>query len=212
LLNDNAAELQRVTDSDDVSRRDGPFNTSDASSIATNFGLTVTGVDPVSFTDSDPVTDSAAFPVQPPARYGRMALDDIGGNSNATLTIPLRVEFWNGSEFVLNTDDSYQDDQNKRSSSFNGANYCRQVIWHSEGKTITSAMLSGDGNVKGGEEEVTANQNTPTGTDTPREQVRLWLRMDASAPTANTGENPVVCSGSDQDQPWLRYNWRQLGD
>ncbi|WP_373958787.1 DUF6701 domain-containing protein [Vibrio gigantis] len=211
LLNDNAAELQRVTGSDDVSRKDGPFNTSDASSIATNFGLTVTGVDPVSFTDSDPVTDSAAFPVQPPARYGRMALDDIGGNSNTTLTIPLRVEFWNGSEFVLNTDDSYQDDQNKRSSSFNGANYCKQVIWHSAGKTVTSATLSGLGNVKKGEEEVTTSQNTPTDTDAPREQVRLWLRMGDSEPDSDGGNN-ISCSGSDQDQPWLRYNWRQLGD
>ena len=63
-----------------------------------------------------------------------------------------------------------------------------------------------------GEEEVTANQNTPAGTDSPREQVRLWLRMDDSEPSKKTGENDISCSGSDQDQPWLRYNWRQLGD
>ncbi|PTO88618.1 hypothetical protein CWN98_06900 [Vibrio splendidus] len=203
LLNDSAAVLQRVTDSDDVSRRDGPFNTSDASSIATNFGLTVTGVDPVSFTDSDPVTDSAAFPVQPPARYGRMALDDIGGNSDTTLTIPLRAEFWDGSEFIVNEDDDR--------STFNGANTCKQVIWHSEGAATTLVSLNGSGNVDDGEEEVTANQNTPAGTDAPREQVRLWLRMDDSEPDSDGGNN-ISCSGSDQDQPWLRYNWRQLGD
>ncbi|MCF7503869.1 DUF6701 domain-containing protein [Vibrio sp. L3-7] len=204
LLNDNAAELQRVTDSDDVSRRDAPFNTSDANSTATNFGLTIEGTDPVSFTDSDPVTDSAVFPVQPPARYGRMALDDIGGNSDTTLTIPLRAEFWDGSEFVVNEDDDR--------STFNGSNVCKQVIWTSNEVKTTLASLNGSGNVDDGEEDVTANQNTPSGADAPREQVRLWLRMEASTPLAKTGENPVACSGSDQDQPWLRYNWRQLGD
>ncbi|WP_244267562.1 DUF6701 domain-containing protein [Vibrio splendidus] len=204
LLNDNAAELQRVTDSDDVSRRDGPFNTSDASAIATNFGLTVTGVDPVSFTDSDSVTGSTVFPVQPPARYGRMALDDIGGNSGSTLTIPLRAEFWDGSEFVVNEDDDR--------STFNGSNVCKQVIWTSNDVKTTLVSLSGSGDVNDGEEEVTADQNTPTGTDTPREQVRLWLRMDDSEPSKKTGENDISCSGSDQEQPWLRYNWRHLGD
>ncbi|CAK1752004.1 MSHA biogenesis protein MshQ [Vibrio crassostreae] len=204
LLNDNAAELQRVTDSDGVSRKDNPFNTSDINSTVTHFGLTVDGADPVSFTDSDPVTDSAVFPVQPPARYGRIVLDDIGGNSGSTLTIPLRAEFWNGSEFVVNEEDDR--------SIFNGANTCKQVIWHSEGAATTLASLNGSGNVDEGEEEVTANQNTPAGTDSPREQVRLWLRMDDSEPSKKTGENDISCSGSDQDQPWLRYNWRQLGD
>ncbi|MCG9545892.1 hypothetical protein L1D37_19310 [Vibrio sp. Isolate33] len=203
LLNDSAAVLQRVTDSDDVSRRDTPFNTPDANSTITNFGLTITGTDPVSFTDSDPVTDSAAFPIQPPARYGRMALDDIGGNSGTTLTIPLRAEFWDGSEFIVNEDDDR--------STFNGSNICKQVIWHSEGVTTTIASLNGSGNVDDGEEEVTANQNTPAGTDAPREQVRLWLRMDESEPDSDGGNN-ISCSGSDQAQPWLRYNWRQLGD
>ncbi|MEZ8816390.1 DUF6701 domain-containing protein [Vibrio cyclitrophicus] len=204
LLNDSAAVLQRVTDSDDVSRRDTPFNTSDANSTATNFGLTIEGTDPVSFTDSDTLTNSAAFPVQPSARYGRMALDDIGGNSDTTLTIPLRAEFWDGSEFVVNDDDDR--------STFSSSNICKQVIWTSNEVKTTLASLNGSGNVDDGEEEVTANQNTPSGTDAPREQVRLWLRMDDSAPTAKTGENPITCSGSDQEQPWLRYNWRQLGD
>ncbi|PTQ02856.1 DUF6701 domain-containing protein [Vibrio sp. ZF 223] len=204
LLSDSAAVLERVTDSDGVSRKDNPFNTSDTNSTVTHFGLTVDGADPVSFTDSDPVTDSAVFPVQPPARYGRIVLDDIGGNSGTTLTIPLRAEFWDGSEFIVNEDDDR--------STFNGANTCKQVIWHSEGAATTLALLNGSGNVDEGEEEVTANQNTPAGTDSPREQVRLWLRMDDSEPSKKTGENDISCSGSDQDQPWLRYNWRQLGD
>ncbi|OED88655.1 DUF6701 domain-containing protein [Vibrio crassostreae] len=204
LLNDNAAELQRVVDLDGVSRRDTPFNTSDANSTTTNFGLTIEGTDPVSFTDSDPVTSSVAFPIQPPARYGRIALDDIGGNSGSTLTIPLRAEFWDGSDFVVN---DYDD-----RSTFNGSNICKQVIWTSNAVKTTLASLNGSGSVDDGEEDVTANQNTPSGTDAPREQVRLWLRMDDSEPNTRTGENPITCSGSDQEQPWLRYNWRGLGD
>ncbi|WP_333918674.1 DUF6701 domain-containing protein [Vibrio crassostreae] len=204
LLNDSAAVFERVTDSDGVSRKDNPFNTSDTNSTVTHFGLTVDGADPVSFTDSDTLTDSVELLIQPPARYGRMALDDIGGNSGSTLTIPLRAEFWNGSEFVVNEDDDR--------STFNGANSCKQVIWHSDGATTTLASLNGNDSVDDGEEDVAANQNTPSGTDAPREQVRLWLRMDDSKPTTKTSENPITCSGSDQEQPWLRYNWRQLGD
>lgn len=86
------------------------------------------------------------------------------------------------------------------------------MIWHSDGATTTLASLNGNDSVDDGEEDVAANQNTPSGTDAPREQVRLWLRMDDSEPTTKTGENPITCSGSDQEQPWLRYNWRQLGD
>lgn len=186
-----------------ISRFNGPFNSGDDSAITTDFGLAISGLDPVSFIDGDVTVLEQAFPIQPPARYGRMALDDIGGNSGTTLTIPLRAEFWDGSEFIVNEDDDR--------STFNGANTCKQVIWHSEGVTTTLASLNGSGNVDDGEEEVTANQNTPAGTDAPREQVRLWLRMDESEPDSDGGNN-ISCSGSDQDQPWLRYSWRQLGD
>ncbi|CAH6933278.1 MSHA biogenesis protein MshQ [Vibrio chagasii] len=204
LLNDSAAVLERVTDSDSVSRKDNPFNTSDANSTVTHFGLTVDGADPVSFTDSDTLTGSVEFLVQPPARYGRMALDDIGGNSDTVLTIPLRAEFWDGSEFVVNEDDNR--------STFDGSKACKQVIWHSDGAITTLASLNGSGSADDGEEEVTANQNTPAGTDTPREQVRLWLRMGDSKPSKKTGENDISCSTDYEDQPWLQYNWRQLGD
>lgn len=174
LLDDDNAMLKRHM-TGNASRKDRPFNTSDGNATVTNFGLMVTGTDPVSFTDSDPVTSSAAFPVQPPARYGRMALDDIGGNSGATLTIPLRAEFWNGSDFEVNTDDD--------KSTFNGANYCKQVIWHSESKTTTNASFNGNGTASDGEDDISASQNTAVGVDSPREQARLWLRMDGSSPS-----------------------------
>ncbi|TKF94070.1 hypothetical protein, partial [Vibrio sp. F13] len=75
-----------------------------------------------------------------------------------------------GSDFVVN---DYDD-----RSTFNGSNICKQVIWTSNAVKTTLASLNGSGSVDDGEEDVTANQNTPSGTDAPREQVRLWLRMD----------------------------------
>ncbi len=201
------AQWQRLNFNQPTTTIDGPFNATGDNSIDTQLSLTITeSVDPTRFkmTGSDVGALDQLLLAQPDVRYGRMALDDIGGNSGSTLTIPLRAEFWDGSDFVVNDDDDR--------STFNGSNFCKQVIWTSNAVKTTLASLNGSGSVDDGEENVTANQNTLTGTDSPREQVRLWLRMDDSAPTAKTGENPVVCSGSDQDQPWLRYNWRQLGD
>ncbi|PTP43517.1 DUF6701 domain-containing protein [Vibrio splendidus] len=200
------AQWQRLNFNQPTTTIDGPFNSTGDNSIDTQLSLTITeSVDPTRFkmTGSDVGALDQLLLAQPDVRYGRMALDDIGGNSGSTLTIPLRVEFWDGSEFIVNEDDDR--------STFNGANTCKQVIWHSEGAATTLVSLNGSGNVDDGEEEVTANQNTPAGTDAPREQVRLWLRMDDSEPDSDGGNN-ISCSGSDQDQPWLRYNWRQLGD
>ena len=200
------AQWQRLNFNQPTTTIDGPFNSTGDNSIDTQLSLTITeSVDPTKFkmTGSDVGALDQLLLAQPDVRYGRMVLDDIGGNSGTTLTIPLRAEFWDGSEFVVNDDDTR--------STFNGSNTCKQVIWHSEGVTTTLASLSGSGSVDDGEEDVTANQNTPVGTDAPREQVRLWLRMDDSEPDSDGGNN-ISCSGGDQDQPWLRYNWRQLGD
>ena len=187
-----------------TSRFNGPFNSGDNSEVVTDFGLTINGLDPVSFVDGDVTLLDQAFPVQPPARYGRMALDDIGGNSGATLTIPLRAEFWNGSDFEINKDDD--------KSTFDGTNYCKQVIWHSESKATTNTSFNGSGTVSDGEDDIKASQNTAVGVDSPREQVRLWLRMDSNSPSKKSDENDISCLGSHEGQPWLRYNWRQLGD
>ncbi|MGF1803212.1 MSHA biogenesis protein MshQ [Vibrio gigantis] len=200
------AQWQRLNFNQPTTTIDGPFNSTSDNSIETQLSLTITeSVDPTNFkmTGSDVGALEQLLLAQPDVRYGRMALDDIGGNSGSILSIPLRTEFWDGSEFVVNEDDDR--------STFNGSNVCKQVIWTSNDVKTTLASLNGSGSVVDGEEGVTANQNTPAGTDTPREQVRLWLRMDDSEPDTDGGNN-ISCSGSDQEQPWLRYNWRQLGD
>lgn len=201
------AQWQRLNFNQPTTTIDGPFNSTSDNSIDTQLSLTITeSVDPTNFkmTGSDAGASDQVLLAQPDVRYGRMVLDDIGGNSGTTLTIPLRAEFWDGSEFVVNEDDNR--------SAFDGSKVCKQVIWHSEGAATTLASLNGDGSVDDGEEEITANQNTPAGTDSPREQVRLWLRMDDSKPSKKAGENDISCSTDYEDQPWLQYNWRQLGD
>ncbi|MCW0470517.1 hypothetical protein OH492_22475 [Vibrio chagasii] len=63
----------------------------------------------MSFTDSDTLTDSCRVSGSTSCSiWLRMGTDDIGGNSGYYLTIPLRAEFWDGSEFVVNDDDSSQ--------------------------------------------------------------------------------------------------------
>ena len=39
-------------------------------------------------------------------RYGRMLVDNAFGPETEELGVPLRIEYWNGTDFVINTDDS----------------------------------------------------------------------------------------------------------
>jgi len=39
-------------------------------------------------------------------RFGRMVLEDTYGPENTDLVVPLRTEYFNGSQYVLNTQDS----------------------------------------------------------------------------------------------------------
>ncbi len=130
-----------------------------------------------------------------------MGTDDIGGNSGYYLTIPLRAEFWDGSEFVVNDDDSSQ-----RLMVQKFVNKWR----HSDGAITTLASLNGSGSVDDGEEEVTANQNTPAGKDACRvSKSCLWLRMGIET-AKKTGENDISCSTDyGRFNLWLQYNWRQ---
>ncbi|MCZ8497684.1 hypothetical protein O9929_01715 [Vibrio lentus] len=115
--------------------------------------------------------------IQPDIRFGRIDLDDVGGNSGTTITIPLRAEYWNGSRFVLNEDDNATNVEASTSAS--------DVIW-SEGDGITTTVtLANGGQVSDGESRnLTASQGAGVSI---REQVQLWQNMD--------------------DIPWLRYDW-----
>ncbi|WP_434997593.1 DUF6701 domain-containing protein [Vibrio scophthalmi] len=189
-----------------TTKENGPFN---IDGETTDYGLNISGVDPVSF-DQDTVVVGQAFLHQPALRYGRMVLGSSGGQSGKDLLVPLRVEYWNGSQFILNTDDSHS----KLDSS---ASYvCKQTLW-SEG-LASDSQLSGAASstrVTDGEfDKLTAKADSDD--DSIREQVRFWLRLDDTAATGHTSpqvsSSGVTCGMNSTAQPWLQYNWSGLGD
>ncbi|CAM4265350.1 DUF6701 domain-containing protein [Vibrio agarivorans] len=174
---------------------DGPFNTSDSSSIGTDFGLEISGSDPVTFELDKPSEIRSSLLSQPPARYGRMALADVSGSTSGSIRVPLRVEYFDGSSFVVNNDDD--------ASGFDHNKYCAL-----DGVT-TDARFSFDGT----DSSVSSGTNnnllaSRSGTNTDRETVRLFLRQ------GEVGDNPsdIDCGARHFTQPWLQYNWRNKGD
>ncbi len=132
-------------------------------------------------------------------RYGRLKLDDVGGNSGESVTVPLRAEYWNGTKFVTNTDDEVTD--------FIGKNFCQEIIWSD--LSNSSAVLSGaDTLSRGKSAQLTASQNASVkGT---REQVSFKLRIgDPSAGEASS----LDCEGDKLGgMEYLQYNWFGEGD
>lgn len=190
-----------------ASEPDGPFTQ--------GFGLwSSTVVDGVDFEskelevhDSGAIVKSGkAFINQPVFRYGRMRLQDVGGYTGNKINVPLRVEYWDGNQFVTNGDDSGSD--------FDGSQFCRQVIWHSTAQTTSNASLSGSGTVAAGTAEQLFAQQSPTDINNEiREQVRFWLRVSDTAlqKVDDINDNNIQCNGVGA-RPWLRFNWRNKGD
>ncbi|WP_052811645.1 DUF6701 domain-containing protein [Vibrio renipiscarius] len=212
--NASVSRQQTVSGSTITSQENGPFNLemiTDPQSTKTDFGLRISGHDPVSFDEDETVLEQA-FPYQPKLKYGRMALGSSGGPSGSHLNVPLRVEYWNGSHFVKNTDD----DRSQLSSLDDYV--CRQTVWdegaESNSKLSGASQLPMPHVEKG---EFTGLQVlADSGNHTLREQVRFWLRMDDVNENGHrspqTRLDDVVCGGYGLAQPWLQYNWRNEGD
>ncbi|MEZ9540936.1 DUF6701 domain-containing protein [Vibrio sp. 10N.286.48.C11] len=185
-----------------LASEDGPYD-----DTTSEFGVWVSdkvdGVD-LQFLDLDNTntdyTNGTKFNAQPDFRYGRMSLKDVGGNQGSSIQVPLEVQYWSGSKFEINSDDS--------GSQFNGSDYCVTKIWHDS--EVTDAKLTSDTDDNGSDDIVSVlkgvSSNLIAKQDTSRrEQVRLFLRQ-GSSPSGAT------CFGSKGTQPWLQYNWRGLGD
>ncbi|WP_394128000.1 DUF6701 domain-containing protein [Vibrio hepatarius] len=203
-VTDNNALLQRnyVSATPLTSEENGPFNTGDLNSVETEFSLRVTSTsDPVSF-DQQSVVDEQDLPTQPPARYGRMVLDSVGGTTATAIPIPLRIEFWDGDAFVQNPEDS-------ASLLATADNHvCKQVLWSDNPGTSDSALVGSDSvpweNVATGASNAVSATPDSSGT---REQLQFWMRLGLNRPDGvDTG-----CT-STLSQPWLQYDWRNLGD
>ncbi|WP_241574263.1 DUF6701 domain-containing protein [Vibrio parahaemolyticus] len=175
---------------------DGPFNSkvvADKStstliglSLSNSGGKTSSYIDPTLFRfkssvdGKEQLTTSVAqvLLAQPDVRFGRIDLDDVGGNQGSTLHVPLRVEYWNGSRFIANPNDNQTD--------VKGVKAAQQHIWPTD-QSAKDVILGDGGTVSSGSSRsVTATQAEPY-----RQQTRVWLDLDDST----------------NGLPWLKYNW-----
>ncbi|NMU18506.1 DUF6701 domain-containing protein, partial [Vibrio parahaemolyticus] len=93
---------------------DKSTSTSIGLSLSNSGGKTSSYIDPTLFRfkssvdGKEQLTTSVAqvLLAQPDVRFGRIDLDDVGGNQGSTLHVPLRVEYWNGSRFIANPNDN----------------------------------------------------------------------------------------------------------
>lgn len=155
---------------------DGPLNFNEnAKDTAISIKPADDNKDPVSIDGSE-----GLLPTQPDIRFGRIDLDDVGGNQGSTLRVPLRVEYWNGSRFIANPNDSQTD--------VKGITAAETHIWPTGAGATPKAVTLGVGGevASGSSRSVTATQAEPY-----RQQTRVWLDLDDST----------------NGLPWLKYNW-----
>ncbi len=178
-------DFDKLSDSKDYA--DGPYN---MGGEVTKIGLVdAKSSDPVSFLNVDTVSDSRLIS-QPNIRFGRVALDDVGGRQGDTLRIPLRVEYWNSKleRFVQNIDD----DGTVIYSVLDGN---PETIWH-DGKSDCLILLEGHDTVTdGATRELSARQDPNSCDSVGRQQSRLSLRL----------------KGGSNNLPWLKYDWDNDG-
>ncbi|MDW1911877.1 MULTISPECIES: DUF6701 domain-containing protein [unclassified Vibrio] len=181
---------------------DGPFNSKlpadKDSSIETsislslnNNGTKVSGyVDPTMFlkegqNSTEDRMVSQQLLSQPDVRFGRIALDDVGVNQGKSVNIPLRVEYWRDTRFVLNSKDN--------GTTVSPTLKSQEPVWPDDGSDC-DILLEGvrttvnDGAMR----ELIAKQERA---DCGRQQAEVWLNLDPS------GNN----------LPWLKYDWNNDG-
>ncbi|MDW1822177.1 DUF6701 domain-containing protein [Vibrio sp. Vb1018] len=168
-----------------VGYEDGPYNLYGSRTMASDIKVGVAiEPDPIAVY-GDPVLSE-----QPDIRFGRVNLDDIGGNQGTTLYIPLRVEYWdnNRKRFVQNIDD----DGTVIYSVLDGN---PETIWP-DYKSDCSILLEGNDTVTdGATRELSARQDPNTCNPVGRQQSRLWLQLE----------------GGSNNLPWLKYDWDNDG-
>ncbi|OLQ86970.1 hypothetical protein BIY22_10355 [Vibrio panuliri] len=195
-----------------ATKENGPFNTGASGATSTDYALQVDGVDPVffSFDEAGNKLGRQAFIYQPKLRYGRMVLGHLGGVSGTNFNVPLRVEYWNGSKFVVNQSDD-------ASGFLTADNYqCKKPLWQSTPSNSTSELAGADSftRVKDGlSDALMANADSDKSL---REQVQFWLKLDdlsdSTHASPQTLDSTVKCGSKGTNQPWLQYNWHGLGD
>ncbi|WP_305456091.1 DUF6701 domain-containing protein [Photobacterium leiognathi] len=196
-------ERKSVTKTPLTTVEDGPWNDSNSrwggyiSSYHDPIFIrnTATGV-----TDDVDSKQVALFETTPNLHYGRMVLSDAISMFDKPVTIPLKIEHWNGTEFVTHGDDS--------GSKYNSNYFCK-VALHPTGAENESILTANkiDNVTFGKSDKIEAHPNLSKPDDYKKQQTRFWLRIANDAPV------DIGCSQDNKEyQPWLTYNWRELGD
>lgn len=140
-----------------------------------------------------------------------MVLGNVSGPIGGPISVPLRTEYWSGSSFVTNTDDS--------GSKFKANIYYVMSNHADSGAKLTSTNSANEQSVSAGKSSVLkASQDTPQ-----RETVRLFLRQGNDSDGIGNNATPVEDdelnatnegwkNAQDMGQPWLQFNWRNKGD
>lgn len=207
-----------------LSAPDGPYHNANSA-----FGVAVdtsnsdyTNDDQVNFNEDFVSTDTFTAPSglnslgvtfmhQPNFRYGRMVLDAVSGPMGGPISVPLRVEYWDDNNFVVNSDD---DGSQFKTDVY----YVMSNVDNSSAKLTSSASSSFITVANGKSSRVQAKQNTAQ-----REQVRLFLRQGNASGGYGNNPEPVEDddlnattdgwkNAGDVGQPWLQFNWRDKGD
>ncbi|WP_305832028.1 DUF6701 domain-containing protein [Photobacterium leiognathi] len=196
-------ERKSVTKTPLTTVEDGPWNDSNSgwggyiSSYHDPIFIRNTTTDVTDDVDSKQV---AHFETTPNLHYGRMVLSDAISMFDKPVTIPLKIEHWNGTEFVTHGDDS--------GSKYNSNYFCK-VALHPTGAENESILTANkiDNVTLGKSDKIEAHPNLSKPDDYKKQQTRFWLRIANDAPV------DIGCSQDNKEyQPWLTYNWRELGD
>ncbi|WP_318454546.1 DUF6701 domain-containing protein [Photobacterium leiognathi] len=196
-------ERKSVTKTPLTTVEDGPWNDSNSrwggyiSSYHDPIFIRNTTTDVTDDVDSKQV---AHFETTPNLHYGRMVLSDAISMFDKPATIPLKIEHWNGIEFVTHGDDS---------GSKHNSNYFCKVALHPTGAGNESILTANkiDNVTLGKSDKIEAHPNLSKPDDYKKQQTRFWLRIANDAPV------DIGCSQDNKEyQPWLTYNWRELGD
>ncbi|USD65012.1 DUF6701 domain-containing protein [Vibrio sp. SCSIO 43136] len=183
-----------------VTEVDGPFG---AGNLMIGLKFSSGMADPTKWLSVDStVHQGQKFPTALTARYGRLSLTDVGGNTSQSITVPLQAEYWNGTEFTTNTEDS--------GSEFYGEAYCVQGVWPDLASSASLTTQNSTRTVSGGLPKDSAEALLAVQSSSEREQVRLWLRSDNAIP--NGLSESTHCKVGAKVQPWLNFNWRNQGD
>ncbi|WP_318510730.1 DUF6701 domain-containing protein [Photobacterium leiognathi] len=142
----------------------------------------------------------APFETTPNLHYGRMVLSDAISMFDKPVTIPLKIEHWNGTEFVTHGDDS--------GSKYNSNYFCKVALHPTDAENESILTANKIDNVTlGKSDKIEAHPNLSKPDDYKKQQTRFWLRIANDAPV------DIGCSQDNKEyQPWLTYNWRELGD